>query len=280
MDHGSASFGRYNLVQLCTAAIMPLLLVVVWLSGMAADRRLALLTVVTALSALGLRCALGRSRNLLQAGSPRPGVLLREGLPFALSVATCDLLGRLDTLLMLWLASFTVQGLYAAALPVAGVLAVAPTALALFSFNAGARGGAAVRGRRLALMIAGTVAFQAVTAAALAVAARPLVLLVFRAEFEGAVPFILALLPAQALQGCVTVIDGFLRGRNKPAVGIRARVAGACTALACISMTFGRWHAMSIPLGASIGAAVACAWMLRGTLGRVHPAASRHGACR
>ena len=40
---------------------------------------------------------------------------------------------------MLWLAVISVQGCYAVAVPAAALLLVAPNALALFAFNAGAR---------------------------------------------------------------------------------------------------------------------------------------------
>ena len=137
VDQGSGLFRRYNLVQLITNAVFPLVLLVVWLLGGCSVVTAAVLTLLAPAVGLALRMALEGPRALLTGpAAPRPRTLLKEGGPYLLSGAVCDLYGRLDAFLFLWLASFAAQGLYAAAAPAASLLTVAPDALALFSFRA------------------------------------------------------------------------------------------------------------------------------------------------
>ena len=133
--------------------------------------------------------------------SPRPARLIREGFPYLFSVVAADLFARLDVFLILWLASFAVQGYYAAAVPAANLLIVAPNALALFAFNAGAASGPARSLRQVLAAAAGVAAFQTLAAVAFAALLPALIGLVFGRDFLGQCRWPTPL-PAYALNGC------------------------------------------------------------------------------
>ena len=158
--------------------------------------------------------------------APPPKTLLREGGPYVVSVASADLFGRLDAMLFLWLGSFTIQGYYAAAVASASLLVIAPNALAIFTFNLGARAEAKYGLKHFIWAGSGLCALQIAAAALLALVLHPLITLVYGVAFAGAVPLALALVPAQAVNGFAGVVDGYLRGRGKIAIAAwsRARV--------------------------------------------------------
>jgi O-antigen/teichoic acid export membrane protein len=189
-------------------------------------------------------------------------VLVKEGLPFAAAQIAAELVSRLDVFLILLLATFAVQGYYAAAVPAAGLLMIGPQAIALFAFNAGTRHLAAPSLGRLAVKVGALVGFQTLMAASLAVVIAPLMVLVYGQAFREAVPFALALLPASALNGCTVVAEGYFQGRGESNVGIRCRLCGALVMLLLVAALFSTWRELSIPLAAIGGQAVNAGWML------------------
>jgi antigen flippase len=261
IDHGSGHFTRYNLHRLLSAVVYPLMLLVVWLSGFGSLKLVAALSILVPIVPLAVRL-LTEPYAPFGPASPAPQTLVKEGLPYALAMLASDLLNRLDVLLILWLATFSVQGYYAAAVPAVSLLVVAPNTMALFAFNAGARQDAAQRPGKLAATIGSVVGFQSLTAAAFAAVLAPLMVLVYGHDFGGAVPFALALLPASALTGCSVVAEGYLQGRGRSTVGVWCRLRGAVVMLACVWLFWGRWHELSIPLAAIAGQAVSAVWML------------------
>jgi O-antigen/teichoic acid export membrane protein len=72
----------------------------------------------------------------------------------------------------------------------------------------------------------------------------------------------LALLPAYAINGCSQVAEGYLRGRGRPSAGVWARVAGGLAMAVTVFALFSQWREMSVPIGASVGQAVAGLWIL------------------
>src|SRR5262249_16955508 len=140
VDQGSGKFRRYNAVQLFTSMIFPLALLAAWALGAESVLDVALLTICAPAAGLAVRMAVGGPRSVVTGpAAPPVRTLAKEGSPYLLSSAVCDLYSRLDALLILWFASFTAQGFYAAAVPAASLLVVGPDALALFSFNAASR---------------------------------------------------------------------------------------------------------------------------------------------
>ena len=143
VDHGAGRLIRYSTHRLLAAIILPAMLLVVWMTGYVSLGFLVLLSVVAPLLALVVRLV-GEPRDFWHASySPAekrvtPFKLIKEGVPYAVAQAASDVLNRLDVLLILWLAPFYIQGLYAAAVPAVSLLSAGPHAMALFSFNAGA----------------------------------------------------------------------------------------------------------------------------------------------
>jgi Na+-driven multidrug efflux pump len=115
---------------------------------------------------------------------------------------------------------------------------------------------------KLAATIGAVVAFQLVTAGCFAAILAPLLVLVYGQDFQGAVPFALALLPAYAFNGCAVVAEGYLQGRGQASVGVWCRLAGALVMLVCVALLFSRWRELSIPLAAIAGQAVNATGML------------------
>jgi antigen flippase len=254
VDQGSGAFRRYNIVVLATSVVLPISLIVMWALEMTSMVMAAMLILVPPLVGLVLRLSLRDAhRASITAPSPRPIVLVKEGLPYWLSGAVCDLYTRLDQFLFLWMGSFMAQGQYAAAVPAAGMMLVGADAIALFSFNAGSRNQELTTRRQLLHRGALIAVFQAVVAACFASVVGPLIILFYGNEFVGAVPFALALIPGQAIHGFARVVEGHLRGRGKVGVGIWARLAAAALMIATVQLSFDRFNVLSIPLAASLG---------------------------
>lgn len=265
VDHGRGAFSLYNANRLFAALMLPMLLAAAWWAGWLTVGVVACLAV--AAPALGLchRLLYLHRRTALH---ERPSVLsmMNEGRPFALSVAVADGFNRLDVLLLVWLTSLTLQGYYAAAVAAAGMLAVAPTAVALFSFNAGARHSAAYSKRRLLAAATAVALMQVASTAAFALVLPPLMTLVFGSEFAAATPLALALLPAHGLGGCAIVAEGYLRGAGRATAGTWARLLGIVVMLGFVAATHGRWHELSVPYGFAAGQAACALAMLTAIL--------------
>ena len=261
VDQGRGQFRRFNLLRLSAACTFPLALVLPWAMGLDSLPLVVGLTVAASAASLLLTLSAGQRVSWRGPISPAPSKLLREGLPYAAALAASDVFNRLDMLLVLWLADLTSQGYYAAAVPAANLLIVAPNALSIFSFNAGARLEDRPELRSMLRVGAGIAIFQACSAVAFAAVLEPLMVLVYGERFRGAVTLALALLPAYAINGCSQVAEGYLRGRGKPSAGIWARVAGCAAMALAVPLLFSRWQTLSIPIAASIGQAVAGLWI-------------------
>jgi O-antigen/teichoic acid export membrane protein len=278
VDQGRGEYRRFNALRLTAALVFPCSLAVLWVAGGATLPRIVGLTIASSL--VGLAAALCSGRRFAWRGpaSPPPSRLVREGLPYAAALAVSDLFNRLDMLMILWLAELTVQGYYAAAVPAANLLIVAPNALSIFSFNAGAKRECSLSA--MCRVAAGVAALQAISAIGFALMLKPLMMLVYGARFEGAVPLALALLPAYAINGGSQVAEGYLRGRGKPSAGVWARVAGGAAMIVAAFALYSQWRELSIPIGASVGQAVAGLWILWALVAEVRQArgaAEEHG---
>jgi antigen flippase len=255
VDHGRGDFRQYNYSRLAGGLTFPTMLGLAWAWGANSVLMASALFATAPLVGLFYQRALHAREESPTADTKRPTVqrLLVRGRPYAWAVLVSDICDRLDIFLFLWLTSFTAQGYYAAAVPSANLLLVIPIALALFAFNAGAsRDHRPTRGKILKCSAA-IFAVQLFATIAYAIVLEPLMILVFGADFRGAVPLTLALLPAYGVAGCGRIAEAFLQGRNKAIWGVYSRLMGAVTMGMFISVTFGRWAEMSIPLGALAG---------------------------
>ena len=263
VEHGRASFRRYNAFRLAAAAAFPVLLAVLWLTGNASLTVVIVLTIVAPLIGLALQLVVTPGIRPWREIDPQLGTLAREGLPYAAENLVGHLYGRLDMLLILWLVSnVAIQGEYAAAIPAASILVVAANSMELFAFNAGARAAARLSRKRLVALGAGVALMQIALAAILYFTLEPLMMLVYGEKFRGAVPFALALLPAFALGGCGMVAEGYLRGRGRPGASIRANAIGVTVVLISVSLSFRTYQAICIPWSLCLGRFVGLAWLL------------------
>jgi O-antigen/teichoic acid export membrane protein len=236
VDQGRGRFGRYNLTELVFTALFPTVFVILWVSGAANSTTAALATLPVAIAGLALRCWLSGEPRRLRPYRPPVRTLLREGRPYAVSAIVGDVFARLDQLLILWMASYVVQGNYMAAVPATGILLAAPDALAMFAFNRGAREHGKLGRKELLFGVLAVLLFQFACGAALYLAMAPLILFVFGSKFAGAIPLALALLPAQVFLGVAVVVDAYLRGAGRATIGIWARCAGAVVMVASASL--------------------------------------------
>lgn len=255
VDHGRGNFRQYNFSRLAGGIAFPTMLGVAWACGANTVLVASLLFVAAPLVGLAYQRVSHAQELASPSATQGPTVkqLLQRGKPYALAVLVSDLCDRLDIFLFLWLTSFTAQGYYAAAVPAANLLLVIPIALALFAFNAGARREARPTRGTILKSSAAIFGVQVLATAAYAVLLEPLMTLVFGADFSGAVPLTLLLLPAYGIAGCGRVAEAFLQGRNKAILGVYARLAGAMAMGIFIYFTFGLWAERSIPAGALVG---------------------------
>lgn len=266
VDHGREAFHRYNAQRLFAASVYPILVAGLWLGGHATLNTILAAAVVAPIVGLAAM-RLGASESLWWGPyQPAPRDLVREGLPYGAAQVSAAIFERLDLILVLWFTSFRDQGLYAAAVPAAGLMLIAPHALALFAFNAGARHSGPLEFRRVMDAFAKLVAFQAITAAAFAVVLGPIIRLVFGPDFNDAVPVALALLPAFALNGVARSAEAYLQGRHRAALGVWARIVGSGVMLVAAWFLIGPWQTVGVAIAASMGHGVTALWMLAGLI--------------
>lgn len=198
-----------------------------------------------------LRTGESYSRRIKDA--PGTGQLLSEGKPYAISMLVSEVFDRLDILLILAWATVEMSGHYFVAVPAAALLTVAPNALGVFTFNVGADRNRQVTLQTATIAILSTIAFQVIATVAFLYILPYLILLFYGEAFSPAIPFALWLLPACAIKGYLQAADGYLKGREKPMIGVISRLASICLMLLFVWFAFSRWSFLSIPMAACVG---------------------------
>lgn len=192
---------------------------------------------------------------------PGPWALLKKGRYFALSMLASETFEKLDMFLIVAIASVAESGYYFVAVPAAQLLIVAPSALGVFTFNAGADKQQRVSVRKAIGFMLGTAVLQIVSAIVLAVLVPILIIAFFKTPFAPAIPFALWLLPACAIKGYLSAVDGYLKGRGKPMIGVKARFLSIFVMLGFVGAVFGglipgpEQKLLSIPIAACLGQA-------------------------
>lgn len=203
--------------------------------------------------------AVGPSAEFLEAGRQlpeselRPRRLLQLGRGFGLSMLASELFERLDVLLMVMLASYSVAGNYFVAIPAATLVTLLPNAAGIFAFNAGANPAFQPTRTYLAAMIGAALLGQVVVGVVLWGLLPPLIRVVFGEEFEQAIQFALWLLPVCALKGYLQFADGFLKGRGRTMIGVWARCAAILCMLVTAGLLYSRLNVFAIPAAALVG---------------------------
>lgn len=266
VDHGSGNFSKYNRNAVVNAALLPLSLGLFWLLDIRSVQLIVAVTIAIPLVSLAYRFLSEGTGIIGPRSEPPIRALLVEGIPYGFAQTASDLFNRLDALLVLWLVGLTDQGYYMAAVSAAGLMAVAPNALALFSFRSSAASDRAGSVGKLVAAGLAVSAIQAVTLLAILAVIERLITLVFGSNFRGAVPYATILMTAQAVGGLTFVAGGYLRGRGKSFVEVWTRVIGAGVIIAiALGLRSGQGQ-MSVPIavlcGQTICAMILCAAVL------------------
>ena len=192
-------------------------------------------------------------------GIPNAWTLLKQGRFYALSMLASEMFERLDVFLVVAIATVVESGYYFVAVPAAQLLTVAPNALAVFTFNAGADANRKVTLKTVLSVMGATILLQVVSAFVLALLVPILILTFFDKPYEPAIPFALWLLPAYAIKGYLQAVDGYLKGRDRPMVGVYARLISIFAMLGFVVAVYSGWiggfeqKLFCIPVAALIG---------------------------
>lgn len=192
---------------------------------------------------------------------PSSWALLKSGRFYALSMLASELFERLDIFLIIALASVTESGFYFVAVPAAQMLTIAPNALAVFTFNAGADKETKVSLKKAVTVLSATAVLQTVCALLFALILPLLIVFLFSDKFAPAIIYAMWLLPACAIKGYLQAADGFLKGRDKPLIGVWARFLSIFVMLTFVGLVYAgvfkfENNLISIPMAACIGQAI------------------------
>ena len=271
VDRGNEAYRRYNFNRLMFALAFPVLVLICFGAGLhrlvpGEHAALWLMCILFVLSrVVGILPTL-RGMNLfqfwqqgrLEPDVPSAKVLLREGRPYAISTLATELFERLDILLILALATVEMSGHYFVAVPAAALLTIAPNALAVFTFNAGADTNRRVTMRLASSVMLGAAAFQVASTVVFCWLIPGLMIFAFTDQFAESIPFVLALAPASAIRGYLQAVDGYLKGRGKPMIGVGARIVSIFAMLAFVALAYSQFEVplLSIPAAALVGQAL------------------------
>lgn len=192
---------------------------------------------------------------------PSPWTLLKNGRFYALSMLASELFEKLDMFLIVAIASVTESGYYFVAVPAAQLLIIAPNALGVFTFNAGADRKRLVSVRKVVKVMSATAVLQIASALFLSLLLPMLIIAFYKEPFAPAIPFALWLLPACAIKGYLQAVDGYLKGRGKPMVGVWARFLSIFLMLTFVAMVYAdlikgpEQKLLCIPMAACLGQA-------------------------
>jgi O-antigen/teichoic acid export membrane protein len=262
VDRGSNNFSRYNSIRLFGALVLPLMLIVCWLTGQHSLPLICLLFVLS--SIIGAIPCLWRMERKLSPAAPSIPRLLGKGKQYAVSMLASEIFERMDIAMFFFLTSLGTQGCYAAIVPAAHVLIIIPNALGMFTFNVGADAQRRVTVREATIGMAGTFVLQALIACAFAAVIGFLILLLYGEEFRPAIPLMYALIPAISIKGFLQGVEGYLKGRGKAHLGTYARLIAAVIMLACVYAlrnTF-ELEGLHIPISAGIAQCFCLFWIV------------------
>ncbi len=291
VDRGKESYSRYNFNRFIFALAFPVLVIIAFgfnelfqtteqdslykgFDGRLGISALSLMCVIFVLSrVIGLLPTL-RGMNLIttfkswlagriqeksrtdELDVPNVGRLLTEGRPYALSMFATELFERLDIFLILALGTIQESGYYFVAVPAAALLTVAPNALGVFTFNAGADPTRKVTLKEGVSVMLGLTTIQILGTAVFMFIIPYLIVLFYTDAYLEAIPFALWLLPACAMKGYLQAVDGYLKGRGKPLIGVWARVLSIFVMCAFVWLVFPKYQLISIPMAACVGQAL------------------------
>lgn len=265
VDRGQNQFRRFNVRRLIGTAAFPVLLAIL-LPLLGVNLIITCLAFLLSTGVAAACCFCGEAPSQSAANSPSLGKLLQEGRPYAILMLVNDLFERVDLVLILWIAPLEIQGFYAAMLPAVYPLTIAPNTLGMFLFNAAARAQNELTAKRLIQILAVTFGFQALLTVAFLFLISPAIRILYGTEFLPAVVFAYWLAPAAALKGIAQGLDGYLKGRGRPAAAIGGRIAALFLMLTLVAVLYPRYSVMSLPMGACGGQIACVGWLIMNVL--------------
>lgn len=260
VDRGASDYTTYNIRRFIAAAAFPALLLI---AALATEVTLALacfLFVVSSLVSIAA-CVIGLPQPVTGPSDPPVKQLLMESRPYALSSFASDLFERLDLMLVMWFIPLVHQGFYAAMVPVVYPLIVIPNTLGIFLFNAGADDNKNLTTRDVHRILGGSIVIQTASTIAFMILVGPLVRLVYGEAFAPAVTYALWLAPVSAIRGVLQGLDSYVKGRGRPLVAIRCRVAAAAVMLFVAWWYLPSQGAIAIAKAALVGQVVCLLWL-------------------
>ncbi len=260
VDRGTGNFRLYNYRRIFAAAALPVLIVICMPFIQMTPGIVILLYVIGSYVTL-LVYLQGIPQPLTGPTAFPTKRLLKESRPYAFSMFAADLFDRLDLMLVLWLAPIALQGDYAAMVPVVYPLVVIPNTLGMFLFNAGAKVGSAPNKQALFRTLLALVAVQTVMVVGFWIVAKPLILLLYRADFEPAIPLALWLAPASGVKGIVQCLEGFLKGRGRPQASILCRIVAAATMIVMTLVLFQHYSVQAVAMAALVSQILCFMWI-------------------
>lgn len=266
VDHGQRQFTRYNAVRLTAAAAFPFALVIGWLIGRTDFESTCWLFAAAQLFSMAL-IQFGMREPWLGSARPSIGQSLSDARGLIGAWLSAELLERIDMVLVLLIATDQpTLGFYAAAVPIASVMIILPNTAGLYAFNHGAsRSQSLTKGDVWRIFGIG-LSLQVLIAGALAALLPVIVPLLYGSSFERTIAFAWALLPAGIFRGLLQTCDSYLRARQRPTAGIKARAIAVSILLLCCWFSVGSLGAMAVPLSLSLAQAVCFVIMLRAVL--------------
>ena len=304
VDRGDRNFGAYNVNRILFALAFPVMVAATFSLRLydyipGPHPKLLLVTVVFVTSRiLGLLptlrgMKLGTAfRNWLtsrskkstsqstenRAQQPQVGQLLVEGRPYAFSMFATELFERLDVLLIVLFAAVETSGHYFVAVPAASLLTVIPNALGVFTFNAGASPDKKFSARQAILFLSGTAFVQVLSTIVFCLIVPFLIIFMFTEAYRESIPFVIALAPACAIKGYLQTVDGFLKGRGKPMLGVHSRLISIVGMIVFFVLTYPKFDLISIPLSACFGQGISMILLSIAAVREVHTDTSEKAA--
>lgn len=275
VDHGQRAMKRYNLSRMLSAAAFPIALGL-GVSLNLCDLKWCCFWFVISQTVALLLSNWGMSDSWIGPAAVPVKSALKDARGLMLAWFATETMERLDLLLMMVLiANEEVLGFYAAAAPIAAAMIIIPNAIGLYAFNRGARENEIPSSRDAWYYLAAGLAIQLVCGAIFAALLPWLVHVLYGTEFDETVKFAWLLLPAGALRGLLQAADSFLRARNKPYLGIQARLISIPLLIAIA--IFGRqwWGPYAIPIGLSVAQLVCFAFVAWAVLSDVYGHANK-----
>lgn len=266
VDHGQRQFTRYNAVRLTAAAAFPLALVVGWLVGKTDFQSTCWLFVAAQLFSM-LLVQFGMSEPWFGTSELPIGKALSDARGLIGAWLSAELLERIDMVLVLLIATDQqTLGFYAAAVPIASVMIILPNTAGLYAFNRGTSSKQTLTVAEVWRMVSLGLGLQFLTAGMLAALLPWIVPILFGKSFEPTIAFAWALLPAGVFRGLIQTCDSYLRARQRPMAGVKARAVAVPILLLFCWFAVKPLGAMAVPLGLSLAQAICFAIMLRAVL--------------